>query len=80
MNQSNETFSMNDFLIRVARKRRLCPELRNGQANFAILYEMRPEWADKITATKFDPFYCDERLDDFYKWLFCKIEGEKDET
>lgn len=40
---------------------------REGQKAFNELYRTNPEIADKIRGTKFDPFYIDQRLPEFYK-------------
>ncbi len=32
-------------------------EWRAGQAYFNVLFEMRPDWTEKIRGTEYDPFY-----------------------
>lgn len=38
------------------------PGMRNGQAYANAAKELDPEWADKMTGTRNDPFYVDENL------------------
>lgn len=40
---------------------------RLGQAAFNFLYEIRPDLADAVRATEFDPFYNDSKLDKFHQ-------------
>lgn len=40
---------------------------RFGQTYFNLLWEMRPEVAEKIRATKFDPFYRDYVAQDIHE-------------
>lgn len=39
---------------------------REGQAAFNALFLVRPDIANKIRGTEYDPYYEDERLDSFY--------------
>lgn len=44
-------------------------EQRIGQAYFNALYGILPEFANKIRATKFDPFHDDTRIGAFFSAL-----------
>lgn len=54
----------NEFLVFVAGEHKELlekdPSLRYGQTFFNCLWEFRPEIANKIRATKHDPFHLDE--------------------
>lgn len=39
--------------------------IRHGQAVFNAAYTLYPEYADRLRATEYDPFYHDERVDLF---------------
>lgn len=44
-------------------------EQRAGQWAFNTLVRMRPELANRLKATGYDPFYDDEKLPVFYDWV-----------
>ncbi len=46
------------------------PHLRRGQAAFIHLSKVRPDLAEKVRATKEDPFYVPgHQLKEFSRWL-----------
>ena len=45
------------------------PELRKGQAMFNVLCKLNSKWAEEIRGQKIDPFYNDENIPAFEKWL-----------
>lgn len=45
------------------------PNQRKGQAAFNYLYIVRPELADSIRTTIFDPFYNDNKLEIFIDYI-----------
>ena len=47
----------------------IADEWRKGQIAYNVLAAANLEWAEEIRATDLDPFYRDERLDDFWRWL-----------
>jgi len=57
---------------------KLYPELRKGQAMFNVLAKLNSKWADEIRGNfVIDPFYNDDVIPEFKKWLSKKIkEGE----
>jgi hypothetical protein len=42
---------------------------RTGQSLFNSLYEFRPDLADAIRNSHIDPFYKDENLNNFFRWI-----------
>lgn len=44
-------------------------EWREGQAYFNYLYEDKPKLADEIRGTNLDPFYQDDNIESFIKFL-----------
>jgi len=44
-------------------------EWRKGQGVFNLLCKIRPDLAEMIRGSDFDPFYRDERLPAFYSYL-----------
>ncbi len=74
MTEENEspdtpTTTYEEYTTAVAAKLRDYPHWRRGQAAFNMLWEMRPELADKIATGPRDPFYRDDRLPDFLGWV-----------
>jgi hypothetical protein len=53
-----------DYLIAVD-KYRANHALRWGQCYYNVLYSMRPNLANTVRSTAADPFYSDDRIDDF---------------
>lgn len=51
-------------------------EQRQGQASFNVLYQTRRKWSDEIRSTKLDPFFFDDRLPAFRRWLKEKFAQE----
>jgi hypothetical protein len=49
--------------------RLLHPEWRLGQAYFNFLAQDYPELAKEIAGTDIDPFYVDDRINDFLKHI-----------
>lgn len=47
----------------------LWPHRRTGQNAFNVLAYNRPDLADKVRCSEFDPFYQDEHLVDFARFL-----------
>ena len=45
------------------------PSLRKGQIMFNVLYEVKPELADKIRSSNIDPFYNDNNIPEFMKYI-----------
>lgn len=60
--------SFQGYLDAVVASRTEHPEWRLGQAFFNVLYELRPDLAERARATEFDPFYND-RILDFLVWV-----------
>lgn len=50
--------------------------LRLGQAYFHVLYRHRPDLGDLLTSQHrdLDPFYQDQNLDKFCKWVESKLD------
>lgn len=46
------------------------PEQRRGQAYFNGLYNTRPDLADQIRGTEFDPFSDDNKVTEFLRWVY----------
>lgn len=51
-------------------------EQRQGQASFNVLYLNRNKWSNEIRSTDLDPFFYDDRLPAFRKWLKEKFAQE----
>ena len=45
------------------------PYLRLGQQLFNNLYDINPELANNIRGTKYDPFYNDDVIPEFLKYI-----------
>jgi hypothetical protein len=58
------------------KKLRLKKYQRIGQCAFNCLSELYPELGRKVLGTKHDPFYKDERIHDFWEWLYQQSEKE----
>ena len=43
--------------------------IREGQAAFNALFELRQDLSEQIRTTDLDPFYRDDRLPAFWAWL-----------
>lgn len=57
------------FLFAYSTSIRKHPHLRCGQYMCNLLYEVRPDLADRIRGTAIDPFYLDERIPDFLSYV-----------
>lgn len=55
-----------DFMTACRANKRRHPEWRGGQAAFNTLREIRPELAEELRGTEFDPFYRDELVGAFF--------------
>ncbi len=55
-----------DFFAEVRKAQIMHPEWRAGQTLFNVLYEHRPDLAEQIRGTQFDPFHCRTALQDTY--------------
>lgn len=42
---------------------------RKGQTYFNVLTKLHPELAEEVRGSKIDPFYNDERLPEFFKFI-----------
>ena len=42
---------------------------RKGQTYFNVLWDMYPELADSLRGTEYDPFYRDDVVDKFLKFI-----------
>jgi hypothetical protein len=51
------------------------PGKRPGQQAFVVLWQRRPDLANRISGTVRDPFYDSERLDVFFEWLATQLEA-----
>lgn len=63
-----------EYLEAVSASWTLHPSWRLGQTYFNVLYDMRPVLADQIRTTDLDPFYRNERLPAFCKWVASKLD------
>lgn len=45
------------------------PMLRKGQVMFNVLYEIRQDIAEKVRSTDLDPFYDDNKIPQFIKYI-----------
>ena len=57
------------YLVEVQRTKQLFPEWRAGQTAFNVLRRVKPDLAERVRGTDFDPFYRDKVLHDFYKFV-----------
>jgi len=48
------------------------PEWRKGQALFNTLYEIRPDLANEVQGTYFDPFRVDDRIGPFLTFVMVR--------
>ncbi len=48
---------------------RIADDWRKGQIAYNVLAVARPDLTNEINNTDLDPFYDDNKLDDFWKWL-----------
>lgn len=71
-----EDTMMEIFGFSVVDYRAQYPEQRQGQASFNVLRTNRRKWTDEIHGTPLDPFYMDDRLPAFRKWLKEKFAQE----
>lgn len=45
------------------------PQWRRGQTCFNMLRAIKPDLADEVRTSPYDPFYMDEKLPGFFTWL-----------
>ena len=64
-------FEYDEYMGRVESEHR--KGLRYGQACYNVLSEMYPDIADKVRGTDLDPFYNDNKVTDFFCWLFDEV-------
>lgn len=52
-------------------RKQMCenPEWRWGQTGFNVLRRLYPDLAENIAQTDLDPFFIDDRMPTFLKWL-----------
>lgn len=62
--------TIDEFKKEVARTMLLWPSYRYGQAVFNVMYELFPEKANAFRATAVDPFYQDEKAEEFIRRCF----------
>lgn len=58
----------------VCRAQEQYPTLRVGQSMMIILSKVSPHLYDQMVATPLDPFYDDDKVDNFLAWLDGKVE------
>lgn len=58
-----------DFDRAVVGARLVFPEWRLGQTNCNVLRAWRPDLYLEVAGTEVDPFYRDDRLPEFHRWL-----------
>jgi len=63
--------------VRVAMKEN--PNWRRGQAAFNVAAKMFPEVAEKYRGGELDPFYANEKLNNFVEAVVKDVMGEKDD-
>ena len=61
-----------EFYVELAKYRQEYPQLRKGQATFNLLHSHMPQIANEHVGTDTDPFYHDERSDEFVRLCFKK--------
>ena len=57
------------FAAQLRRRRRECPAERRGQRYFNALSLVRPDLAGQVVGTALDPFYLDDRLPEFMRFV-----------
>lgn len=68
--------SANDFSRAVEGAQLVFPEWRVGQTHCNVLRAWRPDLYLELVGTESDPFYRDDRLPEFRRWLAVHIAGE----
>ena len=63
------TLEYAEFLERVHLYRKDFPQLRLGQAMYNILNSYHPNLAVSVRGTELDPFYRDDRVEDFLEYI-----------
>lgn len=58
-----------DFLEKSIRASLRNPHWRLGQTFFNVLVEVRPDLSEQIRSSKLDPFYRDERVQEFLEFV-----------
>jgi len=68
--------SYKEYIVAVLAARKAYPSWRQGQTYFNVLHTYRPDLADWIQSTPYDPFYDDQRLDTFLQFIHDNWESE----
>lgn len=63
------SFPLHDEFLAACVRDRSTFDHRAGQHAFNVLYQLRPDLAEMVRASSFDPFYVDGRLPTFYEWV-----------
>lgn len=78
-NRKRSTDSSGGYYERVERLLSQRSYLRRGQAYMIVLGEINPELYNKISGTKYDPFYRDDRIDDFLSKIHRSVGIDRDD-
>lgn len=65
--------SYSDYLIHRGQYTHAHPGQRPGQAAFNALWNISPALADYIRGTQTDPFYNDQRINNFLEYVASKL-------
>jgi hypothetical protein len=57
------------YVSKVAATMHEQPNWRQGQTAFNVLCEVKPNLAELIRSSDKDPFYRDDKLDEFYQYV-----------
>lgn len=66
--------TLSEYIEELHKRLAADPGKRTGQQAFVVLWQMRPDLANRISGTARDPFYDSERLDIFLEWLAQQLE------
>ena len=58
----------------ICRAQEVYPTLRVGQSMMVVLSKVAPYLYDEMVLTPLDPFYDDEKVDNFLAWIHGKVE------
>lgn len=67
--------TLSDYIAELHARIVADPDKRAGQQAFVVLWQRRPDLANRISGTARDPFYDSERLDTFLDWLGNQLEA-----
>ena len=62
-----------EWIKLVAKYRKLRPEWRKGQMLFNTLHILQPKLANEVRSSEIDPFYSDERIKEYIKWVTMEL-------